>query len=80
MLTCEYGPCVLEETIGFNISEGDIGSLLEQYAQNRNATLNFRLKLDTSFDWNDNLPVVEIAGLMQAIDTWKKAKGLAIDQ
>lgn len=80
IVTCEYGPCVLEETVGFNISEDDIDALVAQYYRNPIATLKFRLKSSTSFDWNDDLPVVEIVGLVQAIDQWKRAKGLPVDQ
>ena len=80
VVTCEYGPCVLEETVGFDISDDDIDDLAETYAQNPNATLKFRLKSSTNFDWNDDLPVVEIVGLLKAVSNWKRAKGLPAGQ
>ncbi|WP_373476234.1 hypothetical protein [Sphingorhabdus sp.] len=76
VVTCAYGPCVLEETVGFNLSEDDIDALAASYEQNPKATLKFRFKSATSFDWNDDLPAVEVVGLLQAVEKWKRSKGL----
>lgn len=76
IVTCAYAPCVLEETVGFNLSEDDIDALAASYVNNPRATLKFRFKSATSFDWNDDLPAVEVVGLQQAVEKWKRSKSL----
>ena len=71
---CMSGVCGHTETVGFNLSEDEVAAVATMYEKDPTAILKFRFKSATSMDWDDDIPAVEVKGLLQAVAAWQLNK------
>jgi hypothetical protein len=68
---CSIGICVYTDTVGFQLAEEEFSAIAELHETTPSAALKMRFKSSDNLDWNDDIAVVELAGLSQAIATWR---------
>lgn len=74
--------CGRLDTVGFDLSEEDMEAIaaMKPGANGDPAIMRFRFKSATSFDWTDDIPAVEAAGILLALKKWREAKGIETDE
>ena len=72
---CTYGICTHEETVGFEVSEDFLKTIVANNAGKPDAAWRFRFNAKSGFHWTDDMPVTEIAGALLAVRRYRAQKG-----
>lgn len=73
---CPYGVCMHEEHIAFEIPEALLRELATRANERPVRPWRFRLKAQNSEDWTDDMAPAEAAGLLVAVDRYRREHGL----
>lgn len=72
-LSCPHAVCIHDDTLAFEVPE----ALLRMIAARATADpWRFRFKSRVGEDWTDDVSPAEIAGLLLAVDRYRRARGL----
>lgn len=73
---CPYGVCMHEEHIAFEIPEALLRELATRADERPVRPWRFRLKAQSGEDWTDDMAPAEAAGLLIAVDRYRREHGL----
>ena len=73
---CPYGVCMHEEHIAFEIPEALLRELAARADERPVRPWRFRLKARNGEDWTDDMAPAEAAGLLAAVDRYRREHGL----
>jgi len=74
----KYGGCTFYEHVAFSVPESLLRTIAEKYEETRGMKVGwkYRLKSKAGKDYNDGFLASEIAGLLEAVDLYKKSLSL----
>lgn len=72
-----YGGCTYVEHVAFDVEEGVLRAVAANYAPGRRAGWSFKFRAKSGNTYNDGMLAAEIAGLLDAVDEYRKRKSLA---
>jgi len=73
---CPYGVCMHEEHIAFEVPEALLRDLAARGEERPVRPWRFRLKAQNGEDWTDDMAPAEAAGLLIAVDRYRREHGL----
>jgi len=73
---CPYGVCMHEDQIAFEIPEALLRELAARADERPVRPWRFRLKAQSGEDWTDDMAPAEAAGLLIAVDRYRREHGL----
>ncbi|MEZ5654936.1 MAG: hypothetical protein R3E04_03440 [Sphingobium sp.] len=76
-VSCQYGVCTYKEHVGFDLSEEQLRALAATYVPGASPLWRFRFKARSGLDWEDRMSPAEAAGMLAAVDRWRKDHGKA---
>jgi hypothetical protein len=72
--TCAGGICVHEDHVAFEISEEELRRLVAGADRDVSRLWRFKFNATSGEDWEDNMSVAEIAGLLGRLDRYRSAR------
>ncbi len=73
---CPYGVCLHEDHIAFEVPEALLRELTTHADERPVRPWRFRLKAQSGEDWTDDMAPAEAAGLLAAVDHYRREHGL----
>lgn len=70
---CHLGVCVHHATLGFDVPIASLQWIATRAGERPPQPWRFRFKAGSGEDWTDDIAPAEVAGLLQAVDDWRKA-------
>lgn len=68
VVTCSYGACVYSEVVGIRLTEDEVATLASSVPT---GLLQFRLKAESGFDWDDDIAIAELAGAYSKVAEYR---------
>ncbi|MBK6411620.1 hypothetical protein [Sphingopyxis sp.] len=76
IITCDYGLCVYREIVAITLEGSEAQALTASTNTAPGAVLSFRLKAQSGIDWDDDIPLAELAGIARVVADYRQKAGI----
>lgn len=76
VITCDYGLCLYQEIVAIPLEGTEVEALTASTGTVPGAVLSFRLKAQSGIDWDDDIPLAELAGVARVVADYRQKAGI----